>query len=1306
MGPDPALEAALLTAGLRVERTLGAGGFGVVVLATRLADGLEVAVKVAASTGRAAQENLKREAAAMSRVGPPYVPRVYAEGECLGRAYLVMAQLTSSSLADLMLLARGPLPLPQFVRIVDALLESVRAIHAVGIAHRDLKPENIFVPESGPATVIDFGLAHDQREPGSVETVVEGIGTAEYMSPEQCDGVSDADPGADLYSLGCLFYEMLTGAPPFWGLATDVREAQRSKRPAAFPASVPGSRELEQLVRRCLAKERARRYSDVRELQDALRSAISARARSLTPRRPGAEDTMATMALPAPVPAAGQREKRSVGLLYFESRAGVGVVQSVVTSCGGQLAQAQGVQYVAAFGHEVADNPLRSALIAAQRLISASHTQRVLVDVASVSIHVRPDGTRRMFSAAFARKDGFPKAADPEGTQLTKAACEVLPDLKIVPLVGRSDRWLCDASEDAAEPTTLGLSGAALVGREAPLAQLGESMERAFAQRLPTLVTIVGEQGHGKTHFASAVGRLIEQREPAARLIRLTARDGSGSALRQLLRRTLQLPVAAPPDGGRALLIERLGEKLSEQVWAAAALSLGWIDAGHPDVRRLAAAPGALRSAAARAAGEALRRLAHERTIGVLLDDADRVDDATLDALEYATLREAGAPLWAAVLVRPSFARARPAWGTRAGHSERISLPPLDRDACAELARRLLQPVEYVPPVALERLAQRTQGIPFLLVELIAGLKRDGFIRRSERGTGHYLATEELDQLPDLPVVQWSASREVEALAPELAGYARLASILGSAFAVSEMEALLVLLERDAIQHDTQLDAGVGVRRLVDAGLLVRHRSGLIDFRHSLLRETIYRSVPEAQRQRLHAAAFEMYQSQPSVSELQREQLPLHAARAGEKTLAAAHYLALARQSADAHAYLTAEAAFDGALENLPETDREGQVSARSGRGLMRFRLGRHEDALKDLHLAWELARELGDSAQQREILMDESTVLDWTRAYAQSAARVREVEKAGVHGDGGLLEAKLSMGLSRIYHREGNAELAVPLGARAAEQAAALGDLGYETRIIALTMMASDLANLGRLDEAESCFETVIAEATAHGDFLHLGGAHGNRALLWFARKLPERLFEDLGRSIQIAREMGYPLLEYLGACNVSEVRYAMGDLEQAERNTERSLELVRQLWGEASLEIGTRQLLLARVALYRADLAAAGRWVADIRGRLASETQRGSDLQFSTSELVLLEMVELALRDYDAPAWDTFLARAAAVDLQPMEEVEVLECRALCALRHGQREEAVKHFEAALRVSAEKPNLLSERVARRFRECLGHAA
>jgi predicted ATPase len=371
----------------------------------------------------------------------------------------------------------------------------------------------------------------------------------------------------------------------------------------------------------------------------------------------------------------------------------------------------------------------------------------------------------------------------------------------------------------------------------------------------------------------------------------------------------------------------------------------------------LAAAPGALRSAAARAAGEGLRLLARKQPLALIIEDAHFADETALDALEFATLAEAAAPVWVCVIGRPTFGRSRTGWADRAAEKTEVTLPALEPSAAAELARRLLSPAENVPASALALLAKRTEGIPMLLVELVRGLKRDGLVRRSSKTHGWSLATDELDRLPDLPLVQWLSSRETESLPPDLLAHARLASVLGSEFSDGEVEGVLQALERAGGSSEAQLDAGIGLRRLAESGLLSRHRGGRFGFRHTLLRDTLYQSVPPTERETIHRAAYAYYERQPLMQDAERlPPMAFHASRSGLKKEAVRLYLDLAGRSRARHRYLDAEMLYRNALDNVGDDDPSGQIEARQGRAQARYRLGRHEDALGDYGDALTLA--------------------------------------------------------------------------------------------------------------------------------------------------------------------------------------------------------------------------------------------------------------------------------------------------------------------------------------------------------------
>jgi tetratricopeptide (TPR) repeat protein len=586
------------------------------------------------------------------------------------------------------------------------------------------------------------------------------------------------------------------------------------------------------------------------------------------------------------------------------------------------------------------------------------------------------------------------------------------------------------------------------------------------------------------------------------------------------------------------------------------------------------------------------------------------------------------------------------------------------------------------------RLVERTQGVPRLLVELVRGLKRDGFVRRSARGGAYYLATEELDKLPDLPIVQWNAIREIEALPAQLAGHARLASVLGSNFTVTEIEALLTALERDKLPDDMQLDAGVGVRRLLDSGILVRHKSSTLNFRHSLLRDTVYQMLPDAERKRLHRAAFEAYRTLSLPDEMRLPRLALHAAQCGERAVAAETYLELARGYSRVQAYLEAEAAYTHALDNFADNDAR-VIEAARGRGLMRSRLGRQEPALVDLRKAVE--REL-------ELMLDEATVLDWMREGNQSRELAQKVA-ASQHVLSPLLKARLTMSIARAHNRRGEQEASISVGQEAVRLAEALGDEGYETRIIALLMLGTDFAYSGKLEPAQRCLDQVISEASSRGDTWHVAAAHCNRSALWHGLRDVERLRADLSRTVQLSREIGEASLEWVAVYNLGESEYVIARIEAARECARRALELAKQLFGDSNRETSVSELLLARIALYSDELAAAREHVNNIRERTARGLAAGErDAELEPGQLTMMQMVELGLGDAGAEAWQRLIEKMRSLEMQAAEEVEILERAALAALHAGEFERGRALYEQARALCEQKPNLMSDRLESRL--------
>ena len=1073
-------------------------------------DGVRVVVKLARDDRAGASAALAAEAAVLTQLGqrgPGLAPRLLGRTRVRDRDALVLEHIALPTL-------RAALATPgDRVAAAAAICAAVARVHAAGIVHGDLTPDNLLIDAPrGEARLIDFGTS------AALGAELAPLITVGYAAPERLLAGCLADPAVDVYALGVLCYELLTGVAPFDGALGERRVAHAARRIPRVSERTTVAPAVDDLIARAMAKLSAHRTTDAAALAAGLtasRPPTTADRQPITAdRQPITESRAPTTVNRPPTtdsPPAATRTRspsRPALLVGFRWAAGAATIRDTVATTGGVLAYSESDRHVAVVWR--GDAAAEAHRLAASLTTAGAHD----VDVVEADVQI---------GAA-----GVPRGAAIVALGRRRPAATTAPAPRHAPPAGP------------------------LIGRDAALAIIA-SAARTVAAGGTALVTIWGAPGLGKSRVAQA----------ATDALRTT-----GFTL---------LEACAPTADALATLIPLDDDPTADPVDRAALhAATGRASLTGSAAEPLAAAPGALRQAAARGLAHALGAAATATPRAVLIDDAHAADPIVLDALELATLGATG-HLLVIALARPVLATTRPRWGRRAAVAETITLAPLDRDEGRALIRALLPAVAAVPSAALDRLVERCGGIPLYVTELVGALQRADRARgATTTATRGALATDLVELPAELGIVAWAVADELSGLSPGACAAAEALAVGGDVRA-SDVPALFAALDRAGVR--IELDPGVAIADLRHAGLVVE-RAGVLGLRHDLVRDAITQRTAPARRAAIHHALR-------ALATMPNDQAR-HAEGAGDLAAAAIAWSAAATDALARHDDLAAETALSRALAcTAPAAVTADLLRQRGG---ARARLGQHDAAAVDFAAARERADAARDRGAAIDVLLDEATALDWSLHHARAAACVAEAAALATAAEPALRQARLAMAAGRTAWRAGDAAGAIAPCRAAIMLADAIGAAGYETAIACRLMLGFVLGGHGAIAEAAAILDEAQAQAAARGDVMHVAAARCNRYPVHAARGDAAALRADLAAFAAAGRELGIAVTEYRGALYQALVALWCGDDDAA-----LALAHAARRIEEADPALFPRPcaaLVLAELAARRDDVAATTRW------------------------------------------------------------------------------------------------------------------
>jgi tRNA A-37 threonylcarbamoyl transferase component Bud32/tetratricopeptide (TPR) repeat protein len=841
-------------------RTAGSGGMGVVYRARDRNTGSDVALKVLLEREGKPADRFVQEIELLSGIRHPHIVGYITHGtNAAGAPFLVMPWLEGHDLQER--LRGGPLSVEATLTLARRVADALAYLHGRGLVHRDLKPSNLFLPDGKleDVQVIDLGIAQATvpEKPLALSATV--VGTPGFLAPEHALGDREIAPAVDMFALGCVLFECLTGQRLFGGshLMAVVAKILVEEAPGVRELRPEVPEPLDRLIQRMVAKEPERRPRDGAQLVKLLeemptRSSI---------RPPGAPSIMS-----------GERRVGSVLVVVLAPSTQVASLRASSHTFGVRVHALDGRTAIALAPNDLAAADQAAVLARFGRYLAESF-RGASVALATGSAVA---GSRLPMGAAIDRGVAMVREGQPgNGVYLDDISAALITsrfDLR------REGGHLLLADERLSLDPTRPLLGrpTSCVGRDREFAILYETFAECVGGAGPKALLVTATAGAGKSRLGHEFLRRVRA-SSAAPVEVLQCRGGPlhvatpYALLAQAVRQAADLREREPPELSRQKLKTHLAalpldDAARVMAFLGELVGAPFDDDVHRALRAARHSAEAMADQVGLAFEDAMRAWCTRRPVVLVLEDLHWGDAASIKAIDGALRRLRGEQLLVLALARPELHERFPGLWNKRDVTE-IRLPPLPQNACAQLVREVIG--DAVTDQEVRVIAELSGGNAFYLEELIRVAAE-----RRLRETSRITTTGE-----DLPeTILAMAQARFERLEPIARKVLRAASIFGEFFSVDDIGALI-------------MEEPTALAPAIDA--LVEHEAiaplvaqGEFVFRHVLLRSAAYATLLESDRALGHRLAAQWLEERNE----DREIVALHWLEVGDYSRAAAHF--------------------------------------------------------------------------------------------------------------------------------------------------------------------------------------------------------------------------------------------------------------------------------------------------------------------------------------------------------------------------------------------------------------------------------